>query len=114
MEVGQAPDGMGRFSVLEVTERCQVEGEFFGNPQYSETTKSCSPFKPLTSMRQMSTIRLLAQWYGQDRADYIKARLAILPSIMTTLNVHQLKGIRESLLQSARDAPKDLKGIPKV
>jgi hypothetical protein len=92
----------------------KLKESFFCNPPIFRDDKIVLPLQAANLYASNVHNSAFGTMVGEDRADYIKARLAILPSIMTTLNVNQLKGIRESLLQSARDAPQDLKGIPKV
>lgn len=90
----------------------KLKESFFCNPPIFRDDKVVLPL-PAANLYASNVHNLaFGIMVGEDTA--IKARLATLPSIMTTLNVHQLKGIREGLLQSARDAPQDLKGILKV
>ena len=77
----------------------KLKESFFGNPPIFRDDKIVLPLQAANLYASNVHNLAFGTMVGEDRADYIKARLATLPSIITTLDARQLKGIRESLLR---------------
>jgi hypothetical protein len=76
----------------------------FGNPPIFRDDKIVLPLQAADLYSSNVHNLDFGTMVGEDCAEYIKARLATLPSIITTLDARQLGSIRESLFESARDA----------
>jgi hypothetical protein len=82
----------------------KLKESFFCNPPIFRDDKIVLPLQAANLYASNVHNLTFGTMVGEDSAAYIDARLATLPSIVTTLNVRQLMGIRESLFQSAGDA----------